>query len=58
VNANSLQAMSLIYQDVRTTNRYTSDPFPYLHLKYALRPNLQARGSYTEAIGQNCGARN
>jgi TonB-dependent receptor len=52
VNANSLQAMSLIYQDVRTTNRYTSDPFPYLHLKYALRPNLQARGSYTEAIGR------
>ena len=52
VNANSLQAMGLIYQDVTTHNRYTSDPFPYLHLKYELQPNLQARASYTEAIGR------
>jgi TonB-dependent receptor len=52
VNANSLQAMGLIYQDVKTNNRYTSEPFPYLHLKYALLPDLQARASYTEAIGR------
>lgn len=52
VNANSLQAMGLIYRDVKTDNRYTSDPFPYLHLKYSLTPDLQARASYTEGIGR------
>ncbi len=52
MNAYLLQAMGLIFRDVKTDNRYTSDPFSYLHEKYSLTPNLQVRASYTKDLGR------
>jgi iron complex outermembrane recepter protein len=37
---------------MRTASDYTSDPFPYLHLRYEVSRRLQLRASYTEAIGR------
>ena len=52
VNANSLAGIAATYGFTTTRSGYTSDPFPYLHLRYELTKNLQARASYTEAIGR------
>jgi TonB-dependent receptor len=52
VNANSLEGVRAKYRFQTIESGYRSDPFPYLHLKYELRPNLQARTSYTEGIGR------
>jgi iron complex outermembrane receptor protein len=52
VDANSLQGILASYRTLTTKSDYTSDPFPYLHLKYEWLPALQTRASYTEAIGR------
>ena len=52
VNANSLAGVQAKYRYITTESGYRSDPFPYLHLRYEILPNLQARASYTEAIGR------
>jgi TonB-dependent receptor len=52
VNANALPAVLAKYREVTTDSDYTSKPFPYLHLRYEVAPALQARASYTEAIGR------
>ena len=52
VDANSLQGVLASYRTLTTKSDYTSDPFPYLHLKYEWLPSLQTRASYTEAIGR------
>jgi TonB-dependent receptor len=52
LNANSLPVVLAKYQQVKTDSKYTSKPFPYLHLRYEVIPALQTRASYTEAIGR------
>lgn len=52
VNANSLEGVRAKYRFITTRSDYTSDPFPYLHLKYDWLPDLVTRASYTEAIGR------
>lgn len=52
VNANSLAGIAATHSFVTNRSGYTSDPFPYLHLRYEITDNLQARASYTEAIGR------
>lgn len=52
VDANSLAGIRASYRTLATESDYTSDPFPYLHLKYEWLPALQTRASYTEAIGR------
>ena len=52
VNANSLAGILAKYRFYTLESSYRSDPFPYLHLRYEILPNLQARASYTEAIGR------
>lgn len=52
VNANSLEGVIAKYRFQTSRSSYRSDPFPYLHLKYELRPDLQFRASYTEGIGR------
>ncbi len=52
LNPNSLPAVRAKYQEVTTESDYTSRPFPYLHLRYEVLRSLQARASYTEAIGR------
>lgn len=52
VNANSLAGILAKYRFYTQESSYRSDPFPYLHLKYELLPDLQVRASYTEAIGR------
>jgi iron complex outermembrane receptor protein len=52
VDPNSLQGILASYRTLTTRSDYTSDPFPYLHLKYEWLRGLQMRGSYTEAIGR------
>jgi TonB-dependent receptor len=52
VHPNSLAGVMAKYQYLTTKSDYRSDPFPYLHLRYEILPNLQARASYTEAIGR------
>ncbi len=52
VHANSLAGVLAKYRFYTQESNYRSSPFPYLHLKYELRPDLQIRASYTEAIGR------
>jgi iron complex outermembrane receptor protein len=52
VNTNSLEGVRAKYVFQTIDSSYRSTPFPYLHLKYEVRPNLQARTSYTEGIGR------
>jgi TonB-dependent receptor len=52
VHPNSLAGVLAKYRLITTESSYRSDPFPYLHLKYEVLPNLQIRSSYTEAIGR------
>lgn len=52
VDANSVAGINAKYRFLTSESSYRSDPFPYLHLRYELLPNLQARASYTEAIGR------
>jgi TonB-dependent receptor len=52
VDANSLQGILASFRPFTTRSDYTSDAFPYLHLKYEWLPALQTRASYTEAIGR------
>jgi iron complex outermembrane receptor protein len=52
VDANSLAGILASHRTFTSRAGYTPDPFPYLHLKYELLPGLQARASYTEAIGR------
>lgn len=52
VDANSLAGIIAKYRFHTTESSYRSDPFPYLHLRYEILPNLQVRTSYTEAIGR------
>lgn len=52
VHANSLAGIRATHRWATSNNKYTSDPFKYLHLKYEITPNLQARAAYTEAIGR------
>jgi iron complex outermembrane recepter protein len=52
VDANSVAGIIAKYRFITNDSSYRSDPFPYLHLKYEILPNLQARASYTEAIGR------
>lgn len=52
VDANSLQGILASHRPFTTKSDYTSDLFPYLHLKYEWLPSLQTRASYTEAIGR------
>ncbi|RXK53601.1 TonB-dependent receptor [Oleiharenicola lentus] len=52
VDANSVAGINAKYRFITSTSKYRSDPFPYLHLRYEVLPNLQARASYTEAIGR------
>lgn len=52
VNATSLAGIRASYRSFATSSEYTSDPFPFLHLKYEWRPGLQTRASYTEGIGR------
>ncbi len=52
VDANSVAGINAKYRFLTSTSKYRSDPFPYLHLRYEILPNLQARASYTEAIGR------
>jgi TonB-dependent receptor len=52
VNATSLAGISASYRPFSTKSKYTSDLFPYLHLKYEWLPGLQSRASYTEGIGR------
>lgn len=52
VHPNSLAGVMAKYRFITTTSKYRSDPFPYVHLRYEILPSLQARASYTEAIGR------
>lgn len=52
VHANSLEGVIAKYRFQTTRSSYRSDPFPYLHLKYEIRPDFQLRASYTEGIGR------
>ena len=52
VNANSLEGVRAKLRFQTTRSSYDSDPFPYLHLRYELTPDLQVRTSYTESIGR------
>lgn len=52
VNATSLAGIKSSYRPFATASEYTSDPFPFLHLKYEWLPGLQTRASYTEGIGR------
>ena len=52
VNATSLAGIRASYRSFSTASKYTSDPFPFLHLKYEWLPGLQSRASYTEGIGR------
>lgn len=52
VHANSVAGINTKYRFLTSESSYRSDPFPYLHLRYEILPNLQARASYTEAIGR------
>lgn len=52
VNATSLAGIRASYRSFTTASDYTSDPFPFLHLKYEWLPGLQSRTSYTEGIGR------
>lgn len=52
VNATSLAGIRASYRPFPTASKYTSDPFPFLHLKYEWLPGLQTRASYTEGIGR------
>lgn len=52
VNANSLEGVIAKYRFQTTSSDYRSDPFPYLHLRYEITPDLQVRTSYTEGIGR------
>jgi iron complex outermembrane receptor protein len=51
-DANSLTGILLTHRFATSQFNYRSKPFPYLHLKYEVLPRLQARFSYTEAIGR------
>ncbi len=48
----TVEAIRATYVPYETNSGYTSDLFPYLHLKYELLRNFQLRASYTEAIGR------
>jgi iron complex outermembrane recepter protein len=52
VHANSVAGINAKYRFLTSESSYRSDPFPYLHLRYEILPNLQVRASYTEAIGR------
>jgi|CXWL01.1.fsa_nt_gi TonB-dependent receptor len=52
VDANSLAGIIATHRKTATQFEYTSKPFPYVHVKYEILPSLQARFSYTEAIGR------
>lgn len=52
VNVNSLQGVIARLRRTKATNSYTPAPFKYLHLTYRATDRLQARASYSEAIGR------
>jgi iron complex outermembrane recepter protein len=52
VHPNSLQGVLAKYRFLTTESSYRSDPFPYVHLRYEIIPDLQIRTAYTEAIGR------
>jgi iron complex outermembrane recepter protein len=52
VDSNSIEGIGQLYRWIEGRSGYTTDPFPYLHLRYALSGGMQLRASYTEAIGR------
>jgi iron complex outermembrane receptor protein len=52
VNLASLADVIAKYSRTKGKNDYTSDPFKYLHLTWHATKDLQARASYSEAIGR------
>ncbi len=52
VDPGSLEGMMAKYTRMRASASYTSDPFNYLHFTYHVSDRLQARASYTEAMGR------
>jgi iron complex outermembrane recepter protein len=52
VDANSLEGIRASHRRTVSRSDYRSDPFKYLHLRYEFLPGLQARASYTDAIGR------
>ncbi|MBA3904391.1 MAG: hypothetical protein C0522_12100, partial [Rhodocyclaceae bacterium] len=52
VDANSLEGIRASHRRTVSRSDYRSDPFKYLHLRYEILPGLQARASYTDAIGR------
>jgi hypothetical protein len=52
VDANSVEGIRASYRRTVSRSSYRSDPFKYLHLRYEITPGLQARASFTDAIGR------
>ncbi len=52
VSPTSLQGMIAKYTRTRASANYTPDPFKYVHLTWHQTQELQARASYSEAIGR------
>jgi len=52
VDANSVDGIRASYRRTVSRSSYRTDPFKYLHLRYEFTPALQARASYTDAIGR------
>jgi TonB-dependent receptor len=52
VNPNSLAGMIAKYQRTHASTSYTPKPFKYTHITWHATRQLQARASYTEAIGR------
>jgi TonB-dependent receptor len=52
VGVNTLQGVIARLRRTKATNSYTPDPFKYVHLTYHATDRLQARASYSEAIGR------
>ncbi len=52
VNLASLADVMAKYTRAQGSNHYTPDPFKYLHLTWHATPQVQARLSYSEAIGR------
>lgn len=52
VDANSVDGIRASHRRTVSRSSYRSDPFKYLHLRYEFTSALQARASYTDAIGR------
>lgn len=52
VNPNSLAGMIAKYRRTHASTRYRPNPFKYAHVTWRATRQLQARASYTEAIGR------